>query len=85
MVSAEMELLVYENLPAENEKEEMKILKKKSIELLEELGKGTYGSVCLGKYKYQMRNNKSVKEVFVAVKLLKGEIAVSAQVWRVFF
>jgi len=76
--SAEMEQ-VYDYVRSENKKKEMKILNKESIQLLETLGAGNFGSVCRGTYKYQTKN-KTMKEVPVAVKVLKGGDSPTAEV-----
>jgi len=78
--SAEMEQ-VYDYVRAENKKEEMKILNKDSIELLETLGAGNFGSVCRGMYTYQLKN-KTMREVPVAVKVLKSGDSPTAEVHR---
>jgi len=76
---------IYVELRAENKNKEIKILNKECIELIKELGEGTYGSVYLGKCKYQMKNNKKMMEVSVAVKVLDNKMLEYEQVRRVFF
>jgi len=70
---------VYDYVRAENMKKDMKILSRDSIELLDQLGSGNFGSVHRGKYKYWLKN-KTMKEVLVAVKVLKAGDSPSAEV-----
>ena len=70
---------VYDYVRSENKKKEMKILSKDSIELIDQLGAGNFGSVFRGKYRYQIKN-KTTKEVPVAVKVLKGGDSPTAEV-----
>jgi len=76
--SAEMEQ-VYDYVRAENKKKDMTILSRDSIELLDQLGSGNFGSVHRGKYKYRTKN-KTMKEVLVAVKVLKAGDSPTAEV-----
>jgi len=76
--SAEMTPII-DYIRSENEKNEMQILKKESIEILETLGAGNFGSVCRGKYKYRTKD-KTMKEIPVAVKVLKGGDSPAAEV-----
>jgi len=75
--SAEMKQ-VYYYVRAENSNKEMKILDEESIQLLETMGVGNFGSVFRGTYKHQ--TNKNVVEVPVAVKVLKGGYSAAAEV-----
>jgi len=70
---------IYECVRVENKKKEMKILNKDSIEMLDTLGAGNFGSVCRGKYRYQAKN-RTMTEVPVAVKVLKAGDSPTAEV-----
>jgi len=71
---------IYYLVREENMKTDMKILNKESIVLLEMLGKGNFGSVVRGNYRYQ--KNRTMKEVPVAVKVLKGGDSPTAEVHK---
>ena len=76
--SAEMEE-VYDYVRAKNKKKDMKLLRKDDIELVDTLGAGNFGSVFRGKYKYRTKI-KTMKEVPVAVKVLKDSESPTAEV-----
>jgi len=75
---------VYDYVRAQNKKSEMTLLKRDSIELLNQLGAGNFGAVYRGRYKYQAKN-RTTQEVDVAVKVLKCGDSPTAEVrttWR---